>query len=136
MQVKQIINIPIISIIIIITIGLIIYLTGKKSGDNYKKNILNKPTLTTGIITNVELKGRLGNFVEYHFDFNRNTIYSNGNAHNEYAPLKNFIVNKQFPVIFSSVNPNYNMILILPEDFKEYNVPFPDSLKWVLQYVK
>jgi hypothetical protein len=136
MQIKQIIKSPIISIAIITTIVLLIYITGKKGGDNYKANILNKPSLTTGIVTDVDLKGRLGNFIEYHFTYNGNTVYSNGNARKEYASLKNFIIYKQFPVIFSSVSPSYNMMLILPEDFKDYNVPFPDSLNWVLQYIK
>ena len=92
--------------------------------------------MTTGTVIGVDLKGRPGNFIKYNFAYNGNTIYSHGNAHKEYAPLKNFIINKQFPVIYSTVNPNYNMILILPEDFKDYNVPFPDSLNWVLQYIK
>lgn len=136
MQVKQILKSRLVSLVILIIVGLIIYLTGRMSGDRYKENILNNPSITTAIVTNVELKGRPGNFVQYNFKFNGKIIYSNGNAHKEFAPLKRFIVNRQFPVIFSSIDPNYNMILILPEDFKEYNMPFPDSLNWVLQYLK
>jgi hypothetical protein len=29
---------------------------------------------------------------------------------------------------------NIGEILVTPEDFKDYNIPFPDSLNWVLKY--
>lgn len=136
MPIKQTIKFPIVSFVIIIIISIFIYISGKESGDNYRSNILKNPSLTSGTVTGVDLKGRLGNFIEYHFSYGGNLYSSDGNAHKEYASLRNFIINKKFPVVFDSVNPNYNMILILPEDFKNYNIPFPDSLKWVLNYIK
>jgi hypothetical protein len=35
------------------------------------------------------------------------------------------------PFIYSSKNPNNNHFLATPDDFKRYNVPFPDSLYWI-----
>lgn len=136
MQIKETIKNPIVSFAIIIIISFFIYINAKKSGDNYRSNILKNPSVTSGTVTGVDLKGRLGNFIEYHFSYDGNFFSSDGNAHKEYSSLRNFIINKNFPVVFDSLNPNYNMILILPEDFKSYNIPFPDSLKWVLNYIK
>ncbi|MEO7045303.1 MAG: hypothetical protein ABI091_08315 [Ferruginibacter sp.] len=48
----------------------------------------------------------------------------------------NFFIGKTFPVIFSPNNPSNAKILIFPNDFKEYNYSFPDSLNWVLKYIK
>ncbi|SFQ31357.1 hypothetical protein SAMN05444277_108198, partial [Parafilimonas terrae] len=47
MQVKQIIKSPLVSVAVIILVALLIYISGKKSGNDYKTNILNKPSLTT-----------------------------------------------------------------------------------------
>jgi len=47
-----------------------------------------------------------------------------------------YFVGKKFPVIYEKGNPNNCMFLITPEDFAIYNRPFPDSLRWVLKYLK
>ena len=41
-------------------------------------------------------------------------------------------VGKHFPGMYSR-NTNTLKILITPEDFEKYNIPFPDSLKWALR---
>ncbi len=43
-------------------------------------------------------------------------------------------VHKYFPVIYDPQSENKEL-LIEPKSFTEYNIPFPDSLKWVLPYV-
>ena len=43
-------------------------------------------------------------------------------------------VHKYFPIIYEPES-GYRDLLIEPKMFKEYNIPFPDSLKWVLPYV-
>jgi len=43
--------------------------------------------------------------------------------------------NKYFPVFYDP-NLGQSQILIDPADFKKFNVPFPDSLSWVLSYFK
>ncbi|SFQ31200.1 hypothetical protein [Parafilimonas terrae] len=135
MKIKPIIKNPLTSIFIVVLVFSIIYINGRNSEDDYREKVLNKPELTTGTVTNVEFKSRVGYEVQFYFSANNGEIHSK-TSFGDIVSLQHFIINKQFPIIFSSVNPNYNMILILPEDFKDYNVPFPDSLNWVLQYVK
>lgn len=43
-------------------------------------------------------------------------------------------VGKNFPGIYSPKT-NTLEILIAPVDFKKFDIPFPDSLNWVLQYI-
>lgn len=40
-------------------------------------------------------------------------------------------LNKKFPVIYEKDHPDNSGLLLSPYDFKEYNIPYPDSLKWV-----
>lgn len=42
---------------------------------------------------------------------------------------------KAFPVMY---DPKFgtSQLLVEPIDFKEFNLPYPDSLTWVLQYLK
>ncbi len=50
------------------------------------------------------------------------------------------LVGKSFPILYdttSRIHPPLkftNFLLIFPEDFKQFNLPFPDSLKWVLKF--
>ncbi len=43
-------------------------------------------------------------------------------------------IGKRFPAIYSSKYETLE-ILIAPKDFEKFNIPFPDSLNWVLKYV-
>jgi hypothetical protein len=47
----------------------------------------------------------------------------------------NLFIGKYFPFIYSN-KINGGKILITPEDFNQYGILFPDSLKWVLPYIK
>lgn len=49
----------------------------------------------------------------------------------DYTPL---LVNKHYPILVDSTNHNNSRTLITSEDFEEYGIPFPDSLKWTNQY--
>ncbi|MNL81951.1 hypothetical protein D3C87_2092070 [compost metagenome] len=39
--------------------------------------------------------------------------------------------NKNFPVIYTPDNADLNRMLILESDFNEFDLQYPDSLKWV-----
>lgn len=41
---------------------------------------------------------------------------------------------KIFPIVYDSVDPSFNKILIFPNEFMEYGMTFPDSLEWVNKY--
>jgi len=47
-----------------------------------------------------------------------------------------FFTNKTFPVVYYPDDPSNNMMIISPKDFGYYNIPFPDSLNWVKEYIK
>jgi len=40
------------------------------------------------------------------------------------------------PVLYSCSDPDFSQLLLLPEDFKEYDLPYPDSLMWLEKYIK
>jgi len=60
----------------------------------------------------------------------------NGKEKNRYAPSTlhfvtgNYLIGRYFPAKYSR---KYNKLelLLLPEDFKEYGLPHPDSLRWI-----
>jgi hypothetical protein len=60
-----------------------------------------------------------------------------GKRYEQNYPLSKFIQQysllelKEFPVMYSSQNPDNNQLLIFPEDFYQYHISFPDSLNWV-----
>ena len=56
------------------------------------------------------------------------TVTSNSNV-----MKKEIFVGKDFLMAYSPLL-NIAQILITPEDFEEYNMPFPDTLNWVLTY--
>ena len=45
-------------------------------------------------------------------------------------------VNRYFPVMYNPGWGGHSQLLIVPEDFEKFNLPFPDSLEWVLPYLK
>src|SRR5450755_4868221 len=53
-----------------------------------------------------------------------------------FQEVKSFLLNRTFPVIYSPNYPKNNYILIRPEDFNRFNYSFPDSLNWVLKYIR
>jgi hypothetical protein len=52
------------------------------------------------------------------------------------ATLENVLVGRKFPVVYDSNNISNARMLILKSDFDKYDVPFPDSVKWVEGYVE
>lgn len=41
------------------------------------------------------------------------------------------LVGMHFPIAYEKGNPENSEIIITPEDFKEFKLPFPDSLRWI-----
>ena len=73
------------------------------------------------------------------------TMEVNGKKYNGSSPYKDSdfapgglreIRGKSFPVIYHPDYPSINSLLILPSEFKEAGLPFPDSLKWLLPYLE
>ncbi len=46
------------------------------------------------------------------------------------------VLHKTFPAVYNPANPLISSLLILPKDFKKHGYAFPDSLNWLLPYLK
>ena len=88
--------------------------------------------ITNGKIRAVSYGGRTSATFEYEFIYDNQRRTSNTNA-GVNSP-ENF-VGKSFPVIVSTFTKK-SSILVTPSHFEKYDLPFPDSLKWVLDYLK
>lgn len=115
----------------IIIFGMIL-LVGRFEAKNNQEKIKANYKVVNGTITNVSFKSKLGYLLNYSFDYNLTTNFAETYS-SKYAPLRNYLLHKSFPVVVSTANPKDNDILITPADFKNYNIPFPDSLAWVAE---
>lgn len=50
--------------------------------------------------------------------------------------LRDHIINRNFPVVYNPSNPSISSLLLTQKDFSRFGYPFPDTLRWVLQYFK
>lgn len=77
--------------------------------------------------------------IDYHFDV-KGKIYKGGGSYSQMVmKYENFkrLENKSLPVAYNKVFGHMSSyILILPKDYEEFNIPYPDSLKWILQSIK
>jgi len=121
----------IIVILFIVVLLLISYLRGCHN----TKTIKEDTKIENGLIFNYHLE--YGGFkrIKYEFNYN-NKHFENDELLNGDWVNASSLVNKWFPVVFSVKSPENNEMLITPDDFAKYNIPFPDSLEWVKQYVK
>jgi hypothetical protein len=119
-----------ISFFVLLIVVLLIFRTIRKQEINSNRGI------TTGRITSVQYV-KLGDYtLNYSYDVGDKFFEnkSSGTQVNKYN-VKHFLW-KEFPVIYSKRKPKVSAILILPEDFKMWDIAFPDSLEWVKQYGK
>jgi hypothetical protein len=81
-------------------------------------------------------KGQYGLY--YNFLFNEKSYKSTVLLTGYVSKLnsKNYFINRTFPIAFNKNFPYLSQPLIFPNDFKEFNIPFPDSLNWVVQYIE
>ncbi|AWV98500.1 hypothetical protein [Arcticibacterium luteifluviistationis] len=67
-----------------------------------------------------------GAFIDYTFNYENVLHESSIGAKNDWRKL----IGMEFPLIFEKNKPENNQILILSEHFEEFELAFPDSLKW------
>jgi hypothetical protein len=95
-----------------------------------------------GTVTSFRAGGR-GNaggiWIHYVFEF-EGKKYKGSSRHHTYeissSDLHNYVLNKNFPVVYNPSNPSISSLLITPKDFSRFGYSFPDSLTWILQFVK
>ena len=122
-------------VILIIGFGLCYYFS-ERNNNKLKTEIIKDAVLTSGIVSAYLHDYKGISEYEYYFSTNENmaNYYSKSSSSSSfvtYAKIGKKVLNKSFPVIYNKSLPQYNKILIIPDDFKEYNIPFPDSLNWV-----
>lgn len=112
--------------VIILFIIFLVYIFLSEINLKIKGTVLNAKTTNWGVVVK-------GYDLNYEFYYKGEKKLGN-NAVEKIRGLKEF-ENKYFPVIY---DPKYgaSQILIDPAMFDKYNIPFPDSLKWVLPYFK
>ena len=65
-----------------------------------------------------------------------------GKIYSEHTPNENFsrfpgdFVGRHFPVAYQRGEPRNSELLLREEEFEEFKLGYPDSLKWVLGYIK
>lgn len=75
----------------------------------------------------------MGMELKYEFYYHGERIEAD-NSIEKIRGLREF-ENKYFPVIYDP-KLGQSELLIEPEEFRNYNIPFPDSLSWVIKYFK
>jgi hypothetical protein len=119
---------------VVLLIGLFIYFA-RHSRSTLERNHI----MTTGTIDEVRIAGR-ERFVDvmYHYFVNGKQRNDNFSFNQSTMSFENFslLTGRRLPVAYNS-NFFYttSFILIFPDDYKDFNVQFPDSLNWILPLI-
>ena len=112
------------------------FFISKSNEKSLKAIILKDSIIVTGQVDSFHPSGnKYSCTIQYSFLLGVHTFSKESSSY-KYEPLNRHLVGKTFPVIVNIRNDKYNRILILPEDFKEFGIPFPDSLQWVKDILK
>jgi hypothetical protein len=101
------------------------------------RNILrNDAYWTTGVI--IEERGGYRGTLVFVYEFYDGEDKYRGEASSIglYSIARRDFIGKSFPVVYYSENPGLNKMLITPYDFKYCASNYPDSLNWVLEYLR
>jgi hypothetical protein len=114
---------------------MIIVLVAKFQKSTYNEELMKHAAFTntqfTGLIEPYK-KGTNGPWYICHYEVN-------GKMFNSYEPVRmckkldRDFFSQRFPVIYDSTNPEHGKVLVFPFEFEELNLPFPDSLNWILR---
>ena len=92
---------------------------------------------TNGILTNGQVVkaywGRGGINLDYIFYVNGQKV-DGSEFYFISIRFGNKFLHKSFPVIYSKNSIDRNRMLVLENDFKEFDMTYPDSLRWTLNY--
>ena len=76
-----------------------------------------------------------GHSLEYSFNYEGKEIDLNRKTITNVLSSPYRFVDKYFPVVVSIEDREENVMLITPKDFRTFDLTFPDSLKWVVEWV-
>ena len=118
-------------ILIILAISFLIY-------SNYLDKSLRKNLISTkGIVTEVKYASKHGYQAYYTFDIRGRLIESSINIPNfKNDSNRHILTGRVFPVIVDSNDLTHSKMLFDSLSFINYGLTYPDSLKWLLPYLK
>jgi len=113
--------------LLLIAIGIIYLVISNRTLHN-NGILLNAKTLEWGSGSKMSLT------LKYEFYYKGEKIIRS----NAFGPIRgnDDFVGRYFPVMYSPNLGGQSQLLITPDDFIRFNLPYPDSLKWVLVYLK
>lgn len=112
-------------------IGLILLIIFINSLLNVKK-IQKNPEITTALIIDFK-EDREWIHLVYKYSVN-GVEYKKTDAHTFYKVNFSNFKNKRIPVVYQKNKPNRSYLLLSPNHFAKLGQPFPDSLKWLLEF--
>ena len=137
---KKLNRIQIFTLIIGVFVLLLPLIIGHFNHNKFKKKLMENSIIVSGKITGFDKTYKRADALNYYFEYNGEnyTTYSSSSGKpSDYDNIKLFVINRTFPVLINKNNPQeYSKLLVVPEDFQEYGLQFPDSLKWILKYIK
>ena len=120
-------KIAVLIIFICVVVGLFMYHNKNKK----RIHLLNHSVYTTGRITQYLKGSRGGSMVVYSYNADGAQKENSNEYGNINFNLGNELIGHYFAVFFDSANNDVYDILIIPQDFKNVHLIFPDTLSWV-----
>nr|WP_295872324.1 hypothetical protein [uncultured Chitinophaga sp.] len=75
-----------------------------------------------------------GGSIDYSYQVKGNSYQATCDFPEIYPFGKDSIIGRYFPVAYDTTDVRTSMMLITAKKFKQFSIPFPDSLSWVKQY--
>lgn len=108
---------------------MVVYSNWQKN--NYNRNILKSPAFASGHFIEVKVNGKNGLLGYYSFVTNDYETHGGSKKGGRLRQLGADVFKKAFPVIYNRKDPTKSEILVFPDDFSDFGLPYPDSLSWV-----
>lgn len=97
-------------------------------------NLSNDGIMTSAVITGYKHGYRGYLIFKYQFYYEKEVYTGQVSNLNLITRAKNDFIGRSFPVLFKKDDPSVNELLMSQVDFRRFNKPFPDSLRWVMEY--
>lgn len=99
---------------------------------NKPKELKENGVLLSAFTLDWKISTKAGYVLKYEFYYNKHKLIGFASSKDLKGNLS--FENKYFPVLYDPVH-GHKELLMEPRIFKEYDIPFPDSLKWVLEFL-
>ncbi|MBL7763102.1 MAG: hypothetical protein JNL23_06710 [Chitinophagaceae bacterium] len=103
--------------------------------DRYNLSLNNVITFGTITGTNTNQKHTCGG-VDFTFFVSNKEYHGSTGYCDLSSAFCESLIGRKFPVIYCPKKISNNQMLLTKAMFKDYNVPYPDSLEWIEEYVR